>query len=79
MLLAGTGPLNLQVACELVARGVKPVAVLDSAPAPWSGSWGAAARMVTAAPGLVAEGMRDVVDAPARRRSGFVVDQPCCA
>ncbi|MGD0430582.1 MAG: FAD-dependent oxidoreductase [Acetobacteraceae bacterium] len=58
VLLAGTGPLNLQVACELIARGVRPVAVLDSAPAPWSGSWLAAARMATAAPGLVAEGMR---------------------
>ena len=58
VLLAGTGPLNLQVACELLARGVKPVAVLDSAPSPWRGSGLAAARMMFTAPGLVAEGMR---------------------
>jgi glycine/D-amino acid oxidase-like deaminating enzyme len=58
VLLAGTGPLNLQVACELVARGVKPVAVLDSAPPPWSVSWRDAWRMLTAAPDLMAEAMR---------------------
>lgn len=45
VLLAGTGPLNLQVACEMVARGLPPVAVLDSAPAPWTASWRDAWRM----------------------------------
>ena len=58
VLLAGTGPLNLQVACELLARGVKPVAVLDSAPPPWSAAWRDRWQMLTAAPGLLAEGMR---------------------
>ncbi len=62
VLLAGTGPLNLQVACELIARGVMPVAVADSAPAPWSAqgsaSWRDAVRMLTAAPDLMAEAMR---------------------
>lgn len=58
VLLAGTGPLNLQVACELIARGVKPVAVLDSAPPPWSAAWRDRLQMLTAAPGLLAEGMR---------------------
>jgi glycine/D-amino acid oxidase-like deaminating enzyme len=58
VLLAGTGPLNLQVACELIARGVKPVAVVDSAPAPWSASWRDAARMLTAAPDLMLEAVR---------------------
>jgi glycine/D-amino acid oxidase-like deaminating enzyme len=58
VLLAGTGPLNLQVACELIARGVTPVAVLDSAPPPWSAAARETFRMAAAAPGLVVEGMR---------------------
>ncbi len=58
VLLAGTGPLNLRVACELLARGVKPVAVLDSAPAPWTAAWRDGLRLLTAAPGLLAEAMR---------------------
>ena len=58
VLLAGTGPLNLQVACELIARGVPPVAVLDSAPPPWSGAWRDGIRMLRAAPDLFAEGAR---------------------
>jgi D-hydroxyproline dehydrogenase subunit alpha len=59
VLLAGTGPLNLQVACELIARGLTPVAVLDSAPAPWAGgSWAGQVRMLAAAPDLMIEAMR---------------------
>jgi glycine/D-amino acid oxidase-like deaminating enzyme len=58
VLLAGTGPLNLQVACELVARGVKPVAVLDSAPPPGSAAWRDKLRLLKSAPGLLAEGLR---------------------
>jgi glycine/D-amino acid oxidase-like deaminating enzyme len=58
VLLAGTGPLNLQVACELIARGVKPVAVLDSAPPPWTAAWRDTWQMLTSAPGLLAQGMR---------------------
>jgi glycine/D-amino acid oxidase-like deaminating enzyme len=58
VLLAGTGPLNLQVACEMIARGVTPVAVVDSAPPPWRGSWREAARMLTAAPDLMGEAFR---------------------
>ena len=58
VVLAGTGPLNLQVACELLARGVTPVAVVDSAPPPWRGSWGDAARMLSAAPDLMADALR---------------------
>ena len=34
ILLAGNGPLNLKVACELLASGIKPVAVLEAAPNP---------------------------------------------
>nr|WP_294529555.1 FAD-dependent oxidoreductase [uncultured Rhodopila sp.] len=34
ILLAGNGPLNLKLACELVASGIKPVAVLEAASRP---------------------------------------------
>ena len=34
VLIAGNGPLNLQLACELLAGGIKPVAVLEAAPRP---------------------------------------------
>ena len=34
VLIAGSGPLNLQLACELLACGVRPVAVLEAAPRP---------------------------------------------
>jgi glycine/D-amino acid oxidase-like deaminating enzyme len=34
VLLAGNGPLNLKLACELLASGIKPIAVLEAAPRP---------------------------------------------
>src|SRR5690242_7411163 len=34
VLIAGSGPLNMQLACELLAGGVKPLAVVESAPRP---------------------------------------------
>ena len=34
VLIAGSGPLNLQLACELLAGGVKPLAVVEAAPRP---------------------------------------------
>ena len=34
VLIAGNGPLNLQLACELLAGGIKPVAVLEAAARP---------------------------------------------
>ena len=37
VLIAGNGPLNLQLACELLAGGVKPVAVVEAAPRPGLG------------------------------------------
>jgi glycine/D-amino acid oxidase-like deaminating enzyme len=70
VLLAGTGPLNLQVACEMIARGVKPVAVLDNAPTPYSASWRDAMRMLQAAPDLMAEAMGMLVTL---RRAGVPV------
>ena len=35
ILIAGNGPLNLQVACELIRGGARVAAVIESAPAPW--------------------------------------------
>jgi D-hydroxyproline dehydrogenase subunit alpha len=54
VLIAGNGPLNLQLACELLAAGVPPVAVLEAAPRPSAGS--DLARMVLSAPDLVRDG-----------------------
>ena len=56
VLIAGNGPLNLQLACELLAGGVKPVAVLEAAPRPGIAAWRDLARMARAAPGLLRDG-----------------------
>ena len=39
VVIAGNGPLNLQLACELVAGGVEVLAVLESAPRPSLRRW----------------------------------------
>jgi thioredoxin reductase len=56
VLIAGNGPLNLQVACDMVAAGVKPVAVLEAAGRPGVLSGSNALAMSWAAPDLVREG-----------------------
>ena len=56
VLIAGNGPLNLQLACELLAGGIKPVAVLEAAPRPGISAWRDLARMARAAPDLVRDG-----------------------
>jgi D-hydroxyproline dehydrogenase subunit alpha len=58
VLIAGNGPLNLQLACELVATGVKPVAVLEAAPRPHA--WKDMLSLVRAAPDLAIDGLRMV-------------------
>lgn len=58
VLIAGNGPLNLQVAHELVRAGVEVVAVIESAAAPGPRHAADALRMAMAAPGLVFDGMR---------------------
>jgi glycine/D-amino acid oxidase-like deaminating enzyme len=57
VLIAGSGPLNLQLACELLAAGVKPLAVVEAAENPSPAAWRAAWRMARAAPDLVREGI----------------------
>jgi glycine/D-amino acid oxidase-like deaminating enzyme len=57
IVIAGNGPLNLQLACELLACGVKPLAVVEAAPFPGLAALRDVARMVRAAPGLAWEGI----------------------
>ena len=56
VLIAGNGPLNLQVATELAAGGADAVAIAESAPVPRSIL--DAARMGVSAPNLVLQGLR---------------------
>jgi glycine/D-amino acid oxidase-like deaminating enzyme len=57
VLIAGSGPLNLQLACELLAGGLKPLAVVEAAPRPERAAWRAAWTMARASPDLVREGV----------------------
>ena len=66
ILVAGNGPLNLQVACELAAGGAEVVAVAEAAPHPATRP-STAIAMAVADPGLAAKGARYLA-ALARRR-----------
>jgi D-hydroxyproline dehydrogenase subunit alpha len=57
VLIAGTGPLNLQLACELLACGIKPVAVVEAAARPGRAAWRDLWRMARNAPDLVRDGL----------------------
>ncbi len=57
ILIAGSGPLNLQLACELLAGGLKPLAVVEAAPRPGADAWREAWQMARAAPDLMREGI----------------------
>jgi glycine/D-amino acid oxidase-like deaminating enzyme len=57
VLIAGSGPLNLQLACELLAGGVKPLAVVEAAPRLGLAAWRTAWTMARTAPGLMREGI----------------------
>lgn len=56
VLIAGSGPLNLQLACELLAGGVAPVAVLEAAARPGIAAWRDLARLARSAPDLARDG-----------------------
>jgi glycine/D-amino acid oxidase-like deaminating enzyme len=58
VLVAGNGPLNLQLAAELVQGGAQVLGVLESAPRPSVGAWRAALAAARTAPGLLADGWR---------------------
>ena len=57
VLIAGNGPLNLQLACELIEGGAQVVAVAESAAHPWPRHIPAALGMALNAPGLTARGV----------------------
>ena len=57
VLIAGNGPLNLQVAAELAAGGAEIAAVVEVAPVPVFRSALALASMMRASPRLVLEGL----------------------
>lgn len=57
VLIAGSGPLNLQLACELLACGVKPLAVIEAAPRPGPAAWREAWVMASTSPDLVRDGI----------------------
>ena len=57
IVIAGNGPLNLQLAVELLAGGANVVAVLESAPRPGLAQWRPVLSALREAPGLVADGL----------------------
>ncbi len=57
VLIAGNGPLNLQLAAELLEGGAEVVAVAEAAPRPGPRQWRSLAAMVAASPGLVVDGL----------------------
>ncbi len=58
VVVAGNGPLNLQLACELVEGGVGVAAVLEAAPKPGMRAWREALRLAASAPDLAWDGAR---------------------
>jgi D-hydroxyproline dehydrogenase subunit alpha len=58
VLIAGNGPLNLQLAAELIEGGAEVVAVVEAAPRPGPAKLGALCAMLATAPGLVCGGLR---------------------
>jgi len=66
VLIAGNGPLNLQLAAELIEGSAEVAAVVEAAARPGPSDIGTLAAMFAAAPGLVRDGLRY----HARRRAG---------
>jgi glycine/D-amino acid oxidase-like deaminating enzyme len=58
VVVAGNGPLNLQLACELVEGGVEVAAVLEAAPQPGFRTWREAVTLAARAPDLAWDGVR---------------------
>ncbi|MBD9665403.1 FAD-dependent oxidoreductase [Variovorax sp. VRV01] len=58
VLVAGNGPLNLQLAAELLAGGAHVAAVLESAPRPSPTQWRPVLTAARTAPGLLRDGWR---------------------
>ncbi len=58
VVIAGNGPLNLQLACELLAGGVTVAAVVESAPKPGLAQWRDLLALWRAAADLAQDGTR---------------------
>jgi NADPH-dependent 2,4-dienoyl-CoA reductase/sulfur reductase-like enzyme len=58
VLVAGNGPLNMQVAAELVRAGATVVGLTELAARPLPGRMDAAVRMLVLAPDLIRDGLR---------------------
>jgi thioredoxin reductase len=67
VVIAGNGPLNLQLAAELLSGGATVVAVVEAAAAPGVRNAADLLAMAASAPGLIAEGIRY---ARARQKGG---------
>lgn len=70
VVIAGSGPLNLQLACELLAGGVQVAAVVEAAPRPGLGAWRDLLALARAAPDLAWDGFRHLATL---RRAGVPV------
>lgn len=70
VVVAGNGPLNLQLACELVEGGAEVAAVLESAPRPSPARWRDLLKAARLSPGLIGDGARYLLTL---RRAGVPV------
>ena len=70
VVIGGSGPLNLQLACELVAGGVRVAAVAEAVPKPGLSVWRHALALTAASPDLAFDGLRYL---RALRRAGVPV------
>ncbi len=58
VVIAGSGPLNLQLACELLAGGVRVAAVVEAAPKPGLSAWRDMLALARSSPDLAWDGLR---------------------
>jgi glycine/D-amino acid oxidase-like deaminating enzyme len=70
VVIAGNGPLNLQLACELLAGGVAVAGVIEAATKPGLAALRDAWRMLRASPGLARKGLSSLTTL---RRAGVPV------
>jgi glycine/D-amino acid oxidase-like deaminating enzyme len=70
VLIAGNGPLNLQLACELLAGGAEVAGVIEAAPKPGLAALRQTWRMLRASPVLIGQGLSSLATL---RRAGVPV------
>jgi NADPH-dependent 2,4-dienoyl-CoA reductase/sulfur reductase-like enzyme len=71
VLVAGNGPLNLQVALELARAGAEIAAIAELAPRPGIASLRPVAEMLAGAPALTLKGLRYLIELHQRRIGVF--------